>query len=75
MNAASASEIASRKTLTITQIVRQFESLFGEKCRSRNKRYLIRRIARRHRAATQRKSVDRSSPFTQAESQAAGCRT
>jgi hypothetical protein len=39
------SEIARLKTLTITQIVRQFESLFGEKCRSRNKRYLIRRIA------------------------------
>jgi hypothetical protein len=45
MNAATASEIARLKTLTITQIVRQFESLFGEKCRSRNKRYLIRRIA------------------------------
>jgi hypothetical protein len=45
MNAATASEIARLKTLTITQIVRQFESLFGEKCRSKNKRYLIRRIA------------------------------
>jgi hypothetical protein len=45
MNAATASEIARLKTLTITQIVQQFESLFGEKCRSRNKRYLIRRIA------------------------------
>jgi hypothetical protein len=45
MNAATASEIARLKTLTITQIVRQFESLFGEKCRSRNTRYLIRRIA------------------------------
>jgi hypothetical protein len=45
MNAATASEIARLKTLTITQVVRQFESLFGEKCRSRNKRYLIRRIA------------------------------
>jgi hypothetical protein len=29
MNAATASEIARLKTLTITQIVRQFESLFG----------------------------------------------
>jgi len=45
MNAATASEIARLETLTITQIVRQFESLFGEKCRSRNKRYPIRRIA------------------------------
>jgi hypothetical protein len=45
INAATASEIARQKTLTITQIARRFESLFGEKCRRRNKRYLIRRIA------------------------------
>ena len=51
MNATTASEIARLKTLTITQIVQQFESLFGEKCRSRNKRYLIRRIAWRLQAS------------------------
>jgi hypothetical protein len=45
MNAATASEIARLETMTITKVVEQFESLFGEKCRSRNKRYLIRRIA------------------------------
>jgi hypothetical protein len=45
MNAATASEIARLKTLTITQIVPQFESLLGEKCRSQKKRYLIRCIA------------------------------
>ena len=45
MNAATASEIARLKTLTITQIARRVESLFGEKCRSPNKRYLSRRIA------------------------------
>jgi hypothetical protein len=45
MNAATASEIARLETMTITQVVERFESLFGEKCRSRNKRYLIRRIA------------------------------
>jgi len=31
--------------MTIAKVVERFESLFGEKCRSRNKRYLIRRIA------------------------------
>ena len=45
MNAAMASEIARLETLTINKVVERFESLFGEKCRSRNKRYLIRRIA------------------------------
>ena len=45
MNAAMASEIARLETMTITKVVERFESLFGEKCRSRNKRYLIRRIA------------------------------
>ena len=45
MKAATASEIARLETLTITKVVEKFESLFGEKCRSRNKRYLIRRIA------------------------------
>ena len=45
MKAATASEIARLETMTITKVVERFESLFGEKCRSRNKRYLIRRIA------------------------------
>ena len=45
MNASTASEIARLETMTITKVVERFESLFGEKCRSRNKRYLIRRIA------------------------------
>jgi hypothetical protein len=45
MNAATASEIARLETMTITKVVERFESLFGEKCRSRKKRYLIRRIA------------------------------
>jgi hypothetical protein len=45
MNAATASEIAKLETLTVSKLVEKFESLFGEKCRSRNKRYLIRRIA------------------------------
>ena len=45
MNAATASEIARLETMTIIKVVERFESLFGEKCRSRNKRYLIGRIA------------------------------
>ena len=45
MNAHTASEIARLESMTITKVVERFESLFGEKCRSRNKRYLIRRIA------------------------------
>jgi hypothetical protein len=45
MNAATASEIARLETMTITKVVERFESLFGEKCRSRNKQYLIRSIA------------------------------
>jgi len=47
MNAAMASEIARLETMTITKVVERFESLFGEKCLSRNERYWIRRIARR----------------------------
>jgi hypothetical protein len=45
MNAATAYEIARLETMTITKVVERFESLFGENCRSLNKRYLIRRIA------------------------------
>ena len=45
MNAATAFEIAKLETLTVSKLVEKYESLFGEKCRSRNKRYLIRRIA------------------------------
>jgi hypothetical protein len=53
MNAATASEIARLKTLTITKMVEMFESLFSAKCHSRNKRYLIRRIAWRLQANTE----------------------
>jgi hypothetical protein len=45
VNAATASEIARLETLTITKMVEMFESLFSAKCRSRNKRDPIRRIA------------------------------
>jgi hypothetical protein len=46
MNAATASEIARLETMTITKVVERFESLFGEKCRSRNKRYAVSGLGR-----------------------------
>jgi hypothetical protein len=45
MDSVTAAEIAKLETMTVSKLVEKFESLVGEKCRSRNKRYLIRRIA------------------------------
>lgn len=45
MNSAITTEIARLEVMTINKLIERFESLFGEKCRSRNRRYLIRRIA------------------------------
>lgn len=45
MNSVTAAEIAKLETMTVSKLVEKFESLVGDKCRSRNKRYLIRRIA------------------------------
>lgn len=45
MNSAITAEIARLEVMTITKVIERFESLVGEKCRSRNKGYLIRRIA------------------------------
>jgi hypothetical protein len=45
MDSVTAAEIARLETMTISKLVEKFESVFGERCRSRNKRYLIRRIA------------------------------
>jgi hypothetical protein len=45
MNAVTSSEITRLETMKVTKVVERYESLFGEKCRSRNKRYLSRRIA------------------------------
>ncbi|MFM8189851.1 MAG: DUF2924 domain-containing protein [Pirellula sp.] len=62
MNAATASEIARLEMMTITKVVERFESLFGEKCRSRNKRYLIRRIAWRLQANAEGDLSERAKP-------------
>ena len=45
MDSVTAAEIAKLETMTVSKLVERFESLVGEKCRSRNKRYLVRRIA------------------------------
>jgi hypothetical protein len=38
-------EIASLQDKTVSQLVQRYEEVFKEECRSRNKQYLIRRIA------------------------------
>lgn len=38
-------EIAALKDKTVSQLVKRYEEVFKEECRSRNKQYLIRRIA------------------------------
>jgi hypothetical protein len=45
MNSAIAAQIQSLETMTIGQLVKKYESVIEEECRSRNKRYLIRRIS------------------------------
>ena len=45
MDSVTAAEIAKLETMTVSKLVEKFESLVGERCRSRNKRYPIRRIA------------------------------
>jgi len=38
-------EIAELQNKTVNQLVQRYEQVFNEECRSRNKQYLIRRIA------------------------------
>lgn len=45
MSPALAAEIAQLERMTATQLGQRYETLLGEQCRSRNKRYLVRRIA------------------------------
>jgi hypothetical protein len=40
-----ANEIARLEDLSVNQLIRRYEEVFGEECRSRHKRYLVRRIA------------------------------
>jgi hypothetical protein len=40
-----AAEVARLEKMSVGQLAQRFEQVFGEQCRSRHKRYLIRRIA------------------------------
>ena len=40
-----AAEVARLEKMSVNQLAKRFEEVFGEQCRSRHKRYLIRRIA------------------------------
>lgn len=40
-----ANEVARLKKMSVNQLAKRFEEVFGEECRSRHKRYLVRRIA------------------------------
>ena len=45
MNSTVAAEVARLDKMSVNQLAQRFEEVFGEQCRSRHKRYLIRRIA------------------------------
>ena len=53
MNETVAAEIARLETMTVNQLAQRYEELIGEECRSRHKRYLIRRIAWRLQASAE----------------------
>ncbi len=45
MKTTVANEVASLEKMSVNQLAKRFEEVFGEQCRSRHKRYLIRRVA------------------------------
>ncbi len=45
MNSNVAADVARLQDMSVSQLARRFEEVFGEQCRSRHRRYLIRRIA------------------------------
>lgn len=53
MNSRIAIEIDQLGELTVNQLLKRYEQTFGETCRSRNKQYLVRRIAWRLQANVQ----------------------
>lgn len=60
MNETIAAEVIQLEKLTVSQLAKRFEEVFGEKCRSRHKRYLIRRIAWRLQANAEGGLSDRA---------------
>ena len=47
MNPETRLEIAALHDMTIDQLIAKYEDVFDEECRSRHRRYLLRRIALR----------------------------
>lgn len=45
MNKTVAAEVARLEGMSVNQLAKRFEEVLGEECRSRHKRYLMRRIA------------------------------
>jgi hypothetical protein len=45
MNSTVAADVARLQDMSVSQLAKRFEEVFGEQCRSRHRRYLIRRIA------------------------------
>lgn len=60
MNMTVANEVAQLEQLSVNQLAKRFEEVFGEQCRSRHKRYLIRRIAWRLQANAEGGLTDRA---------------
>jgi hypothetical protein len=60
MKTTVAIEVARLEKMSVNQLAKRFEEVFGEQCRSRHKRYLIRRIAWRLQANAEGGLTDRA---------------
>lgn len=60
MKTTVANEVAQLEKMSVNQLSKRFEAVFGEQCRSRHKRYLIRRIAWRLQADAEGGLTDRA---------------
>lgn len=60
MKTTVANEVARLEKMSVNQLAKRFEEVFGEECRSRHKRYLIRRIAWRLQANAEGGLSDRA---------------
>jgi len=53
MNSTVAADVARLQDMSVSQLAKRFEEVFGEQCRSRHRRYLIRRISWRLQAKSE----------------------
>lgn len=60
MKSTVANEVARLEKMSVNQLAKRFEEVFGEECRSRHKRYLVRRIAWRLQANAEGGLTDRA---------------